>query len=972
MRFLRKDLLQVQKSRRSGFRKATLLGVLAVSLTFAFSSRVSAQSSPGSSTPEASTFITKLDGTVVSDAVTTTVQTTEEDKIFFLYNESETYEGVKGKFLNLGGYWGTHVALSDAPYPFRLEKAGDGTYYIVSNKQVSANTSVEDNGIGSGDYVGWATNNKTADKDPSISSYGVFASLSKPSSGDDSQFAWHFEKVGSTDKYHIYLDLKNVNVPTVAKDAIPTESNPTASTTATISWGDPVSGKFYLEATTSENVYGDYNEDTDKYPTDPDYHADMGGTPIVLRYPGAEACQETTTPAGDTSEWKLISLAEYNKLFDKSYKELTGNENGDDFPDDLFDEPEFSSSKINVSYLLHDPDFQINNPELNHWNYRNTDGASVDIKDYLSVGFDGYLKSATGNNGFSDTYTNKYTDIDGNSKTLTDYQISNRARHMGVQVKERIANGEFGKVLGELYQTIQITKPGLYTLSGNYATDYNTTLVPTIFVRFYDQTKEPNSYGNTKYSYKDFYNLNILDEDKKGWPYSIGFPMYNALIYNYEGDVNFYISPKMLAMVGGSFSVEFGAIIDQTKSGSQNSKPYISTFANENSDETNSSDEVNYAWTVIDKFQLSFRGLPKPDLILDEDEENLDYVEKASDSYAYLRLHRTFSSGNWNSIILPVGLTQEQYTSAFGDAPLAELSGLTQSEIQFTTVKKSSKYEKDGVNDNTQYWLKPMTPYIIKANKANGGNTDEYEGTYTYWDEYTNDENDKTFTKSIDGSTKPYFLISNVKMVNGIIPTTTHEGTNYEYQNKIAPMWNFKGLTATTNTKNESGTDENVACPYVVTTAQKESTKGSIAAFGTLARNYQETTTTTDGTTTTTPSLIAGRPSLKDSYIMSGGELKYLSQGIKMKGFRCWFEYATKQSSTGGTSSAKPMLMLDGVNMTTGIDEIMANDEGTSLVNQYQEGIYSIGGQRISKDASCFDALPKGLYIVNGKKVIKN
>ena len=31
----------------------------------------------------------------------------EMDKMFFLYNEAT------GKFLNLGGYWGTHVALAD-------------------------------------------------------------------------------------------------------------------------------------------------------------------------------------------------------------------------------------------------------------------------------------------------------------------------------------------------------------------------------------------------------------------------------------------------------------------------------------------------------------------------------------------------------------------------------------------------------------------------------------------------------------------------------------------------------------------------------------------------------------------------------------------------------------------------------------------------------------------------------------------
>lgn len=959
MRDSRKDLPQVQKA-KSGFKKATLVGVLALFFTFSFSSRALAQDYDN--LPAASTFINTLKGTEVGNATTTDRPTNDESKIFFLYNEES------GKFLNLGGYWGSHVVVSDVPRPFWIEDAGNDTYYITSKVVASDQTSVaKENNIGNGNYVGWATNNKTTDKDPLLSSYGVFASLPKPSSGDNSQFAWHFEKVDdSTNKYHIYLNLSNVNVPTVTKDAI--EGNPFASTTATITWGEPVTGTFYLEAATSENVYGDYNQETKKYPTDPNYYYEFTEdeqTYSYCKYPGAEAVKDESP--SKTSEWKLISLQEYKTLFDKSYKELTGENTGEDFPSGVFNPTKdlnFSSAKINVSYLLHDPDFLINNPELNQWKYRNAEGANVDIKDYISVGFDGYLKKATGD-GFDDTYTNEYTDINGKSKILTDYQISNRARRMGLQVKET-----YGLVKGEIYQTIQITKPGLYTLSANYDYDMNTTQKPSLFVRYNNYEKAVgNIGGNTTATYKKFYYLN-----EKGysidWPNSYGFPMYNALAGHHNGYLNFFISPKLLAKKGGSVTVEFGMIINHIEHDAT-SKPYISTFANanENSDDTSNSDDVNYSWSVIDNFQLSFRGQAKPDLILDEDEENLDYVEKTSDSYNNLRLHRTFSTDKWNSIILPVGLTKEQYTSAFGDAPLAELRNLTQSEIQFETVTDNN------VNDNNEYWLKPMTPYIIKANKANGGETEKYKGYYNYWDEYITNANDSVFSKTIDGENKPYFLISNVKMANGIIPTTAHKGTDYEYQNKIAPMWNFKGLTAKTNTteKDADGNDlaDDYECPYVVTTGSKESNKASIAAFGTLARNY--TYTKSDGTTSTTQLLIAGRPSLKESYAMSGNKLTYYSAGAAMKGFRCWFEYTTNKT-TGGTSSAKPMptLLLDGVNMATGIDEIMANDEGISMISQYQKGIFSLGGQRISQDASSFDALPKGIYIVNGKKVIKD
>ena len=46
------------------------------------------------------------------------------------------------------------------------------------------------------------------------------------------------------------------------------------------------------------------------------------------------------------------------------------------------------------------------------------------------------------------------------------------------------------------------------------------------------------------------------------------------------------------------------------------------------------------------------------------------------------------------------------------------------------------------------------------------------------------------------------------------------------------------------------------------------------------------------------------------------------------------------------------------------IEDINANDSG-------RDGIYSIFGQLISKDASDLQGLQKGIYIINGKKVIK-
>ena len=71
-------------------------------------------------------------------------------KKFFLYNEKT------GKFLNLGGYWGTHVSLADygKPLCIIMKSERNKQVYFVHNM---ATTMTEDQGP----YIGWFTTTKT-------------------------------------------------------------------------------------------------------------------------------------------------------------------------------------------------------------------------------------------------------------------------------------------------------------------------------------------------------------------------------------------------------------------------------------------------------------------------------------------------------------------------------------------------------------------------------------------------------------------------------------------------------------------------------------------------------------------------------------------------------------------------------------------------------------------------------------------
>lgn len=103
---------------------------------------------------------------------------------------------------------------------------------------------------------------------------------------------------------------------------------------------------------------------------------------------------------------------------------------------------------------------------------------------------------------------------------------------------------------------------------------------------------------------------------------------------------------------------------------------------------------------------------PEPcvqELVLDE---NID-LEKSHDyNNCRMILRRTFNGGKWNSLVLPVSLTKEQFNEAFGSgAQLSEIDCVTNEGnnriINFKTVQES-----DGT------YLKENTPYIIYIDEA--------------------------------------------------------------------------------------------------------------------------------------------------------------------------------------------------------------------------------------------------------------
>ncbi len=96
----------------------------------------------------------------------------------------------------------------------------------------------------------------------------------------------------------------------------------------------------------------------------------------------------------------------------------------------------------------------------------------------------------------------------------------------------------------------------------------------------------------------------------------------------------------------------------------------------------------------------------------------------------------------------------------------------------------------------------------------------------------------------------------------------------------------------------------------------------------------------------------------EDSYMFSKGDLIHTIKSHDVKAYRCWLK---EDMPTGN------MLMFsingNGIGGTTGIHVIEENKQNTNT------GIYNLGGVRMNTNN--IDKLPKGVYVVNNKVVVK-
>lgn len=112
---------------------------------------------------------------------------------------------------------------------------------------------------------------------------------------------------------------------------------------------------------------------------------------------------------------------------------------------------------------------------------------------------------------------------------------------------------------------------------------------------------------------------------------------------------------------------------------------------------------------------------------------------------------------------------------------------------------------------------------------------------------------------------------------------------------------------------------------------------------------------------------------VKNDYFIgaSDGKFKaYSAASGTVKGFRGFLKANLPAGAKPGMLSISTSSITDGNDgETTGIEDLIITTDGELMPANSR--VYNINGQLVSEDASSFQSLPSGIYIINGKKYIK-
>lgn len=229
----------------------------------------------------------------------------------------------------------------------------------------------------------------------------------------------------------------------------------------------------------------------------------------------------------------------------------------------------------------------------------------------------------------------------------------------------------------------------------------------------------------------------------------------------------------------------------------------------------------------------------------------------------------------------------------------------------------------------------------------------------------------RTFTKSADNNKKGWnSIILPVDMTAAQVKEAFGEGVQMAEFDRLENNW----IKFSTVNVAADGVVLHKNTPYIIYPTQKPLGNYSYTIDGVTqilngpvyvadGINYDDQTsnlthTVNGGGMTYTGSYSNPTAVSKNSYMFSKGDLVHTNKDHTVKAYRCWLK---DDMHTG------KMLMFsingNGIDGTTGIHVIEENRQNTNT------GIYNLGG--VHMNTNNVDKLPKGVYVVNNKVVVK-
>ena len=334
-------------------------------------------------------------------------------------------------------------------------------------------------------------------------------------------------------------------------------------------------------------------------------------------------------------------------------------------------------------------------------------------------------------------------------------------------------------------------------------------------------------------------------------------------------------------------------------------------------------------WVCVDDIRASFMGLGP--VFFYEDEEDLNYLSHDEDyrqrflANEYVpaqwvgrysgaaSLQRKFTKDEWNTFSFPLPLTGEQVRHAFGDncelLKLNSIGNLSKNDciIDFETVNLLTL--DNVVTAGNIYMLKPtITP--ADGENPRGVMAIYYDLGKMFFSTNANDRNN----------------------------------SDYKYPFLDLSVWNGQQEVGSYKSKNDG-------CGHV-----------------TYIQTPNFETFRVDINGTKLPSVISSEGSYapKGSYAMSGGKMYELSRDTRIKGFRGWITLSHSIFDNPSSFAVGARIAIDGVldgDDATGIDRHAIVPVNPNAIT----AVFDLSGRKVGESVDC---LPKGLYIVNGKKLL--